>query len=379
VADWSRVRCSTLAWLLLLLLGCGRSGFDLVGDSDSGAGETDLDSDADADAPSLAYEAVFTSIAAASPPSPRRSSGAAVEPGTTERIWIYGGYDGTFLGDVHAFTPSSGQWAPISTTGAPGARERHALAWHPAANVLVLYGGQNLQGLQLVHHATISYLQPSTGTWTTLSPAGSWPAARKDAALLWLPHLGQFLMYGGNDGGAATDRFSDVWLLTLSTGTSSATWQQLSPGGVAAPALSSACTAYDPIGRRLIVYGGETADGVDGNTTYQYLVDSNVWQLDAATGTPPPGESFSQCTWDPVARRVVVFGGQQDGGAPLGGTSTYDPDSQTWAQPTIVAAGPAARSDAGALYSEYYGALFWFGGRPSMTSYTSDSWMLDIQ
>lgn len=369
------MRRFTLSWLLLL--GCGRSGFDVLGELDGGA--RDADPDAAGDGPPLAYEARFTSIAAASPPSPRRSSGAAVEPGTTERIWIYGGYDGSFLGDVHAFTPSTGLWTSLATTGAPGTRERHALAWHTDANVLVLFGGQDRPVIQLVHYDTISYLQPGTSTWTSIAASGSWPAARKDAALVWLPHLGQFLMYGGNDGGAASDRFSDVWLLTLSTGTASATWQQLSPGGVAPPAQSSACTAYDPVGRRLIVYGGETADGVDVDTTHQYLVDANVWQLDTPTGSRPPGESFSQCAWDPVARRVVLFGGQQDGGAPLGGTFTYDPDTQTWAQPPVVAAGPTARSDGGAVYSEHYGALFWFGGRPGMTTYTSDSWTLDIQ
>lgn len=362
---------------LLLLIGCGRSGFDVIGETDDGTRDADLD--AAGDSAALAYEAVFTSVAAASPPSPRRSSSAAVEPGASERIWIYGGYNGTFLGDVHAFTPSTGQWASIATTGAPGPSERHALAWDADASVIVLYGGQHQQGLQLVHHDAISYLRPSSSTWTTIAATSSWPAARKDSTLVWLPHLGQFLMYGGNDGGTANDRFAEVWLMTLSPGTASATWQQLSPGGVTPPARSSACTAYDPVGRRLIVYGGETADGVDVTTTYQYLVDSNVWQLDSPTGTPPPGESFSQCAWDPVARRAVVFGGQQDGGAPLAGTYTYDPDTQTWAQPTVVAAGPAARSDGGAVYSEHYGAMFWFGGRPGTTTYTNESWTLDIQ
>lgn len=356
-------------------LGCGRGGFELLpgASSDSGADEDAVT----VDTPPLAYEVVFTDLAAAQPPPARRSSGAAIQP-TTGRIFIYGGYNSTFLSDAHAYAPDTNSWVSITSSGtSPGARERHALAWDPVGDVLVAFGGQNRPSIQLVHYDTLHVMTPS-GAWSQIAKGGAWPAARKDAVLIWLPHLGTFLLYGGNDGATAADRFADAWLLALDAAGPTATWTQLT-STAAAPKQSAACVAYDPIAKRVILYGGETADGVDVNTTHVYGVDTNGWVTATTTGATPVGESFSQCAWDPVSRRVVLYGGQADGGAPLTGVYAYDPQTQTWATPPVTSAQPPSISDGGAIYSDALGAMFWFGGRPGSTTYTNKSWTMDIQ
>lgn len=353
--------------------GCGRSGFELApGASADGGGDA-----VTVDTPPLAYEVVFTDLAATQPPSRRRSTGAAVDP-ATDRIYIYGGYDGTFLSDAYAYTPGTNIWTSIVSSGTPpGSRERHALAWDPVGNALVVFGGQNLPSFQLVHYDTLHVMTPS-GAWSQIPKVGTWPAARKDAVLIWLSHLGTFLLYGGSDGPNAADRFGDAWLLALDAAGATATWTQLTSTALA-PKRSAACVAYDPTAKRVILYGGETADGVDVNSTHIYSVDTNAWATATTTGATPVGESFSQCAWDPVSRRVVLFGGQADGGAPLTGVYTYDPQTQAWATPPVASAQPTSTSDAGAVYSDALGAMFWFGGRPGSTTYTNTSWTMDVQ
>ena len=329
------------------------------------------------DTPTLAFEAAFTDLGATSPPSARRSSGVAVDP-ASGRIYIYGGYDSSFLSDAHAFAPTTNSWTQITATGtSPGTRERHALAWDPVGNVLVVFGGDNRPTIPFVHYDTLHVMTPA-GTWTQIPKAGAWPAARKDATLIWIPHLATFLLYGGNDGANAANRFGDVWLLSLDAAGGTATWTQLTPTGTA-PKQSAACVAYDPAGRRLIVYGGETADGIDVNTTHVYSVDTNAWVTATPTGATPVGESFSQCAWDPVSQRVLLYGGQANGGSPLTGVYTYDPETQKWATPPVTSAQPPSCSDGGAVYSDALGAMFWFGGRPGTTTYTNQSWTYDLQ
>jgi hypothetical protein len=370
------VRAVLGIWLTCVAAaGCGRAGFDLLtgtGDGDGGSPDA-----VTVDTPPLAYEGVFTDLAASTPPSPRRSTGAAVDP-ATGRIYIYGGFDGTFLGGTFVYTPSSNTWTTIVSTGvAPGPRERHALAWDPVNDVLVAFGGQNRPTIPLVHYDTLHVMTPG-GAWKQITKAGPWPAPRKDATPIWLPHLGQFLLYGGDDGANATNRFSDMWRLKIDASAGTAIWTQLSPTGVI-PAQSSACVVYDPTVRHVILFGGETADGFDNNTMFMYSVDSATWSGVLATGAPPIGESFNQCAWDPVSRRIVLFGGQEAGGAPLGGAYTFDPDAVAWDTPPLRTLEPPACSDGGAVYSDALGAMFWFGGRPGTTTYTNKSWTFDIQ
>ena len=179
----------------------------------------------------------------------------------------------------------------------------------------------------------------------------------------------------------AANRFDDLWLLTINTSGPSATWTPLSPGGVTPPAQSAPCAAYDPAGRRLIVSGGETQDSNATNTTYQYLVDSNTWQLDTTTGSTPSARAFSACAWDPVVGRVVLYGGQSSGGSPIDGAYTYDPSARSWAMMPIESGStsPGPISDAGAAYSPALGGMFMFGGRTATTTYTNQSLLVDIR
>lgn len=380
-----------LVLVALFAVGCGRVGFDATGGNglpDDAAplddALTPFDAPPDAsppvDAPSGALVAALTRRGAMNPPSVRRSSGAAVA--SDDRIWIFGGFtSGGLLGDLAAYTPGTDAWAAVTGTAPPTARERHALAWDAANNVLVLFGGQSGVFPMFTHHDQLYLYAPATNAWTQIAKVGAWPAGRKDAAMVWVPHLGKLLMYGGNTGSGTTNRLADLWLLTVDAPAATASWALLSPGGVAAPAQSSGCVAYDPVGRRLILYGGETQDGNDVNTTYQYLLDTNAWQLDAPTGTTPPGESFAECAWDPVIGRVVLYGGQSASGAPIGGTHTYDPTAKRWdAIPLATGSASAGnRSDGGAVYSAALGGMFFFGGRSATVTYMNESWVVDVK
>jgi hypothetical protein len=155
---------------------------------------------------------------------------------------------------------------------------------------------------------------------------------------------------------------------------------QLTPGGVAAPAQSAPCAGYDSVARRLIVFGGQTQDSTSVATTYQYLLESNVWQMDTTTGNVPSARSFSNCTWDPGANRLVLYGGQDSAGNPVNGIYAYDPNAKRWdlLPPAMVSATLGTCGDAGSVYSTSLGAMILFGGRTGASSYSNEIRTIDL-
>jgi len=198
--------------------------------------------------------------------------------------------------------------------------------------------------------------------------------------MFWLPSQNQMLLYGGNDGSGTANRYGDLWLLSINVAAPSATWTLLTPGGATAPKQSAACAGYDAVGQRLILFGGQTQDSTSVATTYQYLLATNVWQLDTPTGTVPSARSFSNCTWDPVASRLFLYGGQDSAGTSLAGTYAYDPDAKRWdvLAPSMGSTAPGTLGDGGTAYSPALGAVFMFGGRTGASSYTNETRTYDL-
>lgn len=373
--------------LLLALAACGRLGFDgSGGTTDSGAGDdAPPGSDASVDGavvgdPQTVFVAEFAALPATTPPTQRRATGAAVAP--DDRIWVFGGFAGAsgVQNDTAVFVPTTNVWTTVTTTGTPPARERHVIAWDPSISRLVLFGGYSGTFPSFVHHDELYVFDPATSAWTQIPKAGTWPNARKDSTLVWVPSLGKLLLYGGNSGDAANLHYGDLWTLSINVGTSTATWTLVMPGGVAAPRQSATCAGYDAAARRLILYGGETTAGASSSSTYVYLADTNMWQLDTTTGTSPGPRAFSQCAWDPVAGRLALYGGQDNSGAPIGGTFAYSPEAKRWDAIALKngSTAPGNCSDGGAAYSAKLGGVFWFGGRTASISYTNQSWVLDL-
>ena len=367
--------------VLIAAMGCGRIGFggsardDATADDADGDGATG-DASSDGAAPTN-FSVADAALPNGAAPSARRATGAATAP--DERIWIFGGFAGAagVQNNVGAYTPNSTGWTFFTPAAPPSARERHALAWDTGNQRLVVFAGYQGTFPSFVTLDELWVYAPATSAWTQIPKAGTWPAARKDAVMTYAPSLNALLLYGGNNGSGAANRFSDIWKLSINTTTNTATWTLLAPSGTP-PAQSAPCAAYDPAGRRWILYGGEPTDGNDASTTYQFLVDSSTWQLDTTTGASPGGRSFSACAWDAAYGRVVLYGGQSSGN-PVGGAFQYDPTAKKW---TMLAASggtvPGNLSDAGASYSPMLGGMFVFGGRKATTTYTNESMLVKL-
>jgi hypothetical protein len=95
-----------------------------------------------------------------------------------------------------------------------------------------------------------------------------------------------------------------------------------------------------------------------------------LWQL-AATSGPGP-RSFGAMVYDSQRKKVVLFGGGDPVGHPLG--DTWEWDGATWTQ--VATTGPSPRFDFAMSYDSGRGKVVLFGGENSTTPF-NDTWEWD--
>jgi hypothetical protein len=145
----------------------------------------------------------------------------------------------------------------------------------------------------------------STPTWGLLAPAGTPPAARYAESAIYDPVGDRMVMFGGSPGGAPL--FTDTWELTLGAGPA---WHVLAPTGTPPIGRDGCGVGYDPQRQRMIVFGGVANSGYGVN-------DLNVLSLKYAPGwvrlTPhginPGGRSRLPAVYDFDHERFVVYDG----------------------------------------------------------------------
>ena len=108
-------------------------------------------------------------------------------------------------------------------------------------------------------------------------------------------------------------------LLTLASGGALADhwkWQRLSSpeeGAPTPPARALGTAIYDPVGNRVIVFGGRTGSSTYLNDLWAFDLDSKSWVELSAQGTLPSPRRGHNAIYDPMARRMISWAGQGDG------------------------------------------------------------------
>src|SRR4029077_15288945 len=138
-------------------------------------------------------------------------------------------------------------------------------------------------------------------SWSMLEPAGPAPPARSGHAAVYDPLRRRMLMFGGRTDAAQPVR--DAWALSLSDVPA---WTELNPAGTPPPVSVGLVAWYDRAGDRVLVYAGNT--GEEGGR--------DVWSL-SLSGTPNwtqlhlpgpvPDDAVLPALVDTKRDRLVVF------------------------------------------------------------------------
>lgn len=163
---------------------------------------------------------------------------------------------------------------------------------------------------------------PGLETWTWDGSdwslqTGPSPVKRIDYALAYDPTSKSVIFFGGELGGGPNPNLADTWSWNGSI------WTQLQP--MHSPAPGSAYATFDESLGALVLLD------FTGN---MWRWTGTDWMAVPSTGQGPGAyHTDAAFGWDPVSRRVIVFGGST-GGAATAHTWLWDGGSSSWTQST---------------------------------------------
>ncbi|HEX3833146.1 MAG TPA: putative Ig domain-containing protein [Solirubrobacteraceae bacterium] len=211
-------------------------------------------------------------------PPPLDGAAMAYDP-AIKQIVMFGGYGptgGGYSASTWAWTGSN--WQQLAPATVPAARYDESMAWDPATQQLVMFGGEHkgLTGL-----ATLNDTWRWTGAnWVQLHPAIS-PGPREGAPLVFDPATGQMLLVGGL-GAINLDigtYLGDVWTWSGSTWTLQAPAKSIPP-------RADPVAGYDAAFNQLLLFGG-----THGRLNGLNVLGDTWWWTPFAIAEPflPPG------------------------------------------------------------------------------------------
>jgi hypothetical protein len=374
---WALSLDGTWRWTQLTTAGespCGRQSAGVIYDSGGDrlvvfGGYTGSSYLNDVWALSLGDVPTWTQLTPAGAPPVGRVGASAIYDPLRGRLVAFGGYDGTtYLNEVWALSLGDGPaWTQLAAGGTlPKGRRYHSAIYDPVRDRMLIFGGDSASTL-LGDCCGLSL--GSVPTWTTLSAGGRVPSARGRHSAMYDPVGDRMLVFGG----CAPDYVADCYALSLG---STPAWTKLSPALIAR-GLHSAI--YDPVGKEMVIFGG-----------YQTAAPWRLLRNDVARlvlgGTPAwvkasvvsPGVRYgSAAIYDPVRDRMVVFGGHS-GSAYLGDCYALAMASPpTWTRLYPAGTAPAARRCPGAIYDPVRDRMIVFGGTTG-SGYVNDIWALSL-
>lgn len=240
-----------------------------------------------------------------------------------------------------------------------------------------------LAGLVVIVTGNAASLVPRSGTgtgadmvaarWIDRTPRSSQsarPKGAEDCAMVYDPIRDRVILYGGKDD--ADQNTSETWVFDPAE----SVWTQMKTSGARPPASEDHTAIYDPVGDRLILYGGE--NGLTTNKLWSLDLKTLAWR-DLTSPDVPRRESHS-AVYDSRGKRMVVFGGFDRSPVDLYEiwAMDLDPGSPTfekWQNLTVAEGRPPGRIDHSAACDVSRNRMVFHGGwSKARKAYFGDTW-----
>lgn len=139
-------------------------------------------------------------------------------------------------------------------------------------------------------------------------------------------------------------------------------WRNITPATGSAPEpRRDAELIYDPVGKRLILFGGNSDAGLK-NDTWAFDLNTRSWVKLTTVGTPPSGRFGFDAVYDPAGHQLVIYNGQ--GAGFFNDTWTLNLTTLEWrdVSPASDSARPKKRYGSGAIFDSVTRSLVSFAG-----------------
>ena len=207
------------------------------------------------------------------------------------------------------FTATPPRIRRLSAVGpAPTPRTDAALLFDPLRHRLLLIGGFSpvapVEGTEVWQ---LSLDEPPH--WNRLEALGPVPPPRSKHVAIYDPGRDRVVLHGGELAeGSVRAALNDTWSLDLG---STPRWTRLQTAGAEAPTLTSATAIHDSRRDRMVVHGGFEAGMIARPTSDTWtlsLAGIPTWSLAAVTSEPPPGLNgmTAEAVYDSTYDRMLV-------------------------------------------------------------------------
>ena len=254
---------------------------------------------------SLAGRPTWTLLTPSGTPPGARCGHSAIYDPVRDRMIVFGGHAETFplvrrdvwllsLGDTPA-------WSELTPGGTlPSARCYHGAIYDPVRDRMLVFGGYSGS----VYRNDVWALSlAGVPEWQQLAAAGTPPIPRIAPGVIYDPVRDRMVMFGGSAGGTG---LSDVWAMSLAQAPG---WTQLTPAGTPPSGRGSLSAIYEPARDRMLVFGG-IGDGQSYDDLWALaLAGTPAWTALMPAGPTPSPRGAHSAIYDPVGARMLVFGG----------------------------------------------------------------------
>jgi len=224
---------------------------------------------------------------------------------------------------------------------------------------MIVFGGDT-GAFSALNDAWALHLTPGSEAWTPLTPTGTPPDARALHFAVFDPLGKRMIVFGGRSSGIlGTTSYDDLYALNLpDTGTPS--WELLSPSGIGPTARSGAFGVMD-MGANRVVSGFGTDGILDYPETYTLDLSGIAWMPVGSVPTTS-GRSSASAALDTIHQRVLVFGGRDASGG-FNDLFAFDLGTGAWLPLAPEGASPLPLSGASMVFEPVLGRAVLFGGR----------------
>lgn len=302
------------------------------------------------------------------------SQAVAVFDAPRNRVVFYGGVeDHRITRSVWTLELGPLRWTKLAPDGpSPGARYKHCGALDAGGERMLVFGGHDSLGTKLADVWALSLSE--SPTWSQVTPVNSGPQPRLDAVAAFDPAAQALVMFGGDN--YEGYHFSDVWILSLS---GAPNWVEVSYTPPWPPPLAMHTATFDSASRSMLVFGGFTNPiGPTNDELWRFSTESLHWTRPALPVDGPIARRNACFVVDDTGGRALLFGGYATSGylGDLWSVSLADPDG--WLPMTPLGPTPSARTQAAATVDPSRHRLLVHGGYASSFPYYRDLWALDL-
>ena len=228
------------------------------------------------------------------------------------------------------------------------------------------------QMLMFILLVVLSSSSAHTQSWSQLVTSSN-PPARAHHSTVYDPLGNRIIIFGGSVSGG---NVNDIWSLNLD----SLAWKEITPLGSKPSARFTHNAIFDTARNQMVIWAGQGAPGVFYNDVWAFNFSTQTWEelwtQGDTTGAPVPRYGTT-AQFDPVARRLINVSGISTAGIRYPDTWAFHIDSLQWSNQSTFPH-PLERCLHTSDFAENRRRLFLYGGQRGGTPYLEDLWSLNV-